>query len=144
LDKEYQPDYAAHQLGLFVADFIFHHSLAKQQPKDQPGGEDAGVSWKYQASRLIEALEFMKAQTKNAHVARVVDESLKPLKTIEKALPPPNAFDLEQILQAEASPSQQLYKGDPNTVVKPANRKDKDAAAPPPPPPVKPEEKKDK
>ena len=131
-DKDYQPDYAAHQLGLFVVDFGARYIQAKQL-----GAEDAALPWKVEASRLIEGLELMKAQSqKNAHVARVVDESLKLLTKIEKALQP-NPSDLEQVLQTEASPSQQLYKGDANTVVKPANRKD--AAEP-----VKPEEKKDK
>jgi hypothetical protein len=130
LDKDYQPDYAAHQLGLFVADYAAHYAQSKQGAL-----EDTAVPWKVDASRLIEALEQMKAQTKNPHVARVADESAKLLTNIEKALGA-NPFDLEQSLQAEGSPSQQLYKGDAAAVVKPANRKD---AAP-----EKAEEKKEK
>ncbi len=85
------------------------------------------MPWKVDASRLIEALEQMKAQTKNAHVGKAVDESVKLLSNIEKGLPG-TPFDLEQAMQAEPSPSHELYKSDPASVVKPANRKD--AAAP--------------
>jgi hypothetical protein len=122
LDKDYQPDYAAHQLGLFVADFAAHYSLSKQESPP-----DTSFPWKVDASRLIEALEQLKAQTKDAHLAKVVDESVKLLANIEKGLAA-NPFALEQLLKGEPSPSSELYKGDAASVVKPANRKD---AAPP-------------
>jgi hypothetical protein len=131
LDKDYQPDYAAHQLALFVADFTAHYAQSLQNAK-----VDASVPWKVDASRLIEALEQMKAQTKNAHVGKVVDESVKLLANVEKGLAA-TPFDLEQALRGEPSPSAELYKGDAASVVKPANRKD--AAAP-----EKPAESKEK
>ena len=58
-DKDYQPDYAAHQLGLFVADFVGRYGEDKQANPDGP----AAQPWKVQASRLIEALELMKVQS---------------------------------------------------------------------------------
>jgi hypothetical protein len=136
LDPAYQPDYAAHQLGLFVVDFLSRYVQEKQAAKpDQLPSEP----WKVEASRLIEALEFMKAQAKNdAHVTLVVDQCLPALQPIEKALPPPNPSDLEQKLRGTASPNQQLYKGVPESTVRPANRKGADA------PEEKKEEKKDK
>jgi hypothetical protein len=131
LDKDYQPDYAAHQLALFVADFTAHYAQSLQKVK-----VDASVPWMVDASRLIEALEQMKAQTKNPHVGKVVDESVKLLANVEKGLAA-TPFDLEQALRGEPSPSAELYKGDAASVVKPANRKD--AAAP-----EKPAESKEK
>ena len=131
LDKDYQPDYAAHQLGLFAADFTAHYAQSKQGSIT-----DASVPWKVDAARLNEALEQMKAQAKNAYVTKVVDETVKLLTNIEKAVAT-NPFDLEQALRKEAAPSQELYKGDAAAVVKPA--KQKDAA-----PPEKPVESKDK
>ena len=122
LDKAYQPDYAAHQLGLFAADYAAHYAQAKQGSLADPS-----IPWKVDAARLIDALEQMKAQTKDAHVAKVVDETVKLLANIEKGLPAP-PFALEQALQATPSPSPELYKGDAASVVKPASRKD--AAAP--------------
>jgi hypothetical protein len=122
LDKDYQPDYAAHQLALFVADFTAHYAQSLQGAK-----VDASVPWKVDASRLIDSLEQMKAQTKNPHVGKVVDESVKLLANVEKGQPA-TPFDLEQTLRGEPSPSAELYKGDAASVVKPANRKD--AAAP--------------
>lgn len=122
LDKDYQPDYAAHQLGLFAADFAAHNA---QWQRDHT--TDASVPWKVDASRLIEALEQMKAQTKNAYVAKVADETEKLLTNVAKAVAV-NPFDLEQALQAAPSPSHELYKGDAASIVKPANRKE--AAAP--------------
>jgi hypothetical protein len=115
LDKDYQPDYAAHQLGLFVADFAAHYSLSKQESPP-----DTSFPWKVDASRLIEALEQLKAQTKDAHLAKVVDESVKLLANIEKGLAA-NPFALEQLLKSEPSPSSELYKGDAASVVKPAS-----------------------
>ncbi len=131
LDKDYQPDYAAHQLGLLVVDFVRTYEEEKRTP-DKPPTQ----AWKVEASRLIEALELMKAQTKNAHVAFVVDESLKLLTMIEKALPAPNATDLEQKLKGEAAPSKSLYQSIPGSTVTFGGK--------PPAPPDKPEEKKDK
>ncbi len=32
LDKDYQPDYAAYQLGLFATDFTAHYAQSKQAP----------------------------------------------------------------------------------------------------------------
>ena len=79
----------------------------------------------------------MKAQTKNAHVAFVADVCTELLQKVEKGMSGTNPFDLEQVLQAEASPGQSLYKTAADSTVKPANRKDEGAAE-------KPEEKKDK
>ena len=78
----------------------------------------------------------MKAQTKNAYVTPIVDESIKLLTPLEKALPTPNVADLENKLKAEAAPSKELYQSVP------ANDGDvrRQAAAPA----QKPEEKKDK
>jgi len=134
LDKDYQADYAAHQLALFVADFIYLYGQEKQTRADKPPTEP----WKQEASRLMEALEQMQAQSqKNAHVALVVQQCSPLLKQIEKALAPPSEFDMEQSLQAQGSPSQQLYKGVAESTVKPANRRGAEAAPP------KPEEKKE-
>jgi hypothetical protein len=118
LDKEYQPDYAAQQLALFAADYAAHYARWLQDKNS-----DAFMPWKADAGRLIDALEQMKTQAKNPYVAKATDESVKLLANIEKALPA-NPFDLEQSIQREATQAHELYKGDPASVVKPANRKD--------------------
>ena len=118
LDADYQPDYAAHQLGLFAADFAVHFAQWKQDSLT-----DASVPWKVDAGRLIEALEQMKTQAKSAYVGKVVDEAVKLLLNIERGADA-NPFDLQQALQTEPSPSPELYKGDAASIVKPANRKE--------------------
>ena len=70
-------------------------------------------------------------------MARVADVCTEMLKKVENGLAGTNPFDLEQAIQAEASPGQSLYKGVADSTVKPGNRQDDGAAA-------KPEEKKDK
>src|SRR5271167_4362677 len=99
LDKDYQPDYAAHQVGLFVVDFIKRYGAEKQVNPDKPT-----EPWKYDASRLIEALDMMNAQAKNAHVTLVVDKSKELLTKIEKALQAPNSTDLAELLRTTDSP----------------------------------------
>ncbi len=131
LDKDYQPDYAAYQLGLFATDFTAHYAQSKQGAV-----ADASVPWTVDASRLDDALGQMKAQSKNAYVGKIVDDTVKLLTNIEKGVAA-NPFDLEQALRGQAAPSQELYKGDAATVV--GQAKPKDAA-----PPEKPEENKDK
>ncbi len=112
LDKDYQPDYAAHQLGLFAVDFVKAFDAEKRTP-----GAPPTLAWKIEASRLTEALELMKAQSKNAHVALVVDETLKALTAIERASSQPNVTDLENKLKTEGAPSKELYKGVPDSTV---------------------------
>jgi hypothetical protein len=117
LDKDYQPDYAARQLGLFAGDFAAHYAQWQRDHK-----LDASVPWQVDASRQIEALEQMKTQSKNAYVGKVVDETVKLLTNVEKGVAAA-PFDLEQALR-EPSPSQELYKGDAASVIKPAKRKE--------------------
>ena len=131
-DKDYQPDYAAHQIGVFVVDFLRRYEDEKRTP-DKPPTQ----AWKVEASRLIEALEFMKAQSKNAHVALVADAANRLLGNVEKALAAPNATELEQMLKGQASPSGVLYLSVPDSKVTFGGAK-------PAAPPDKPEEKKDK
>ena len=132
-DKDYQPDYAAHQLGWFVADFLAQFGQEKQ---DDPNGVET-QPWRVDASRLIEALEVMKAQSpKDAHVARVADLCMELLKKVEKNARDTSPFDLEQALRGEASPGQSLFKGAADATAKPPERKDADAP--------KPDDKKDK
>ncbi|HVS38691.1 MAG TPA: hypothetical protein VMS17_24255 [Gemmataceae bacterium] len=132
LDKDYQPEYAVHLLGQFVVDFMTRYDAEKQAhandaslPWSQP--------WKVEASRLIEALELMKAQSKSAYVAMVADASLDVLKPVERAGPTSNIADLDSNLRAHQPPSKSLYQSAPDSTVTFGGK-----------PPAPPEEKKDK
>ncbi len=125
LDPDYQPGYAAHPLGFFLVDFIGDYGKEKQR---QAGNPDLPSSqpWKVDASRLIEALELMKEQAKNdAQVALVADQATPLLQKIEKALDAPNESILKAALDAAPSPEMSLFKSDPQSVVKPEEKKDK-------------------
>jgi hypothetical protein len=139
-DKDYQPDYAAHQLGWLVFDFTALYNQFNQTRK--PGEESTTFPWKVYASRLLEALDAMKAaHAKDAHVAAVVDECDRLLAEIEKdgsgeRLNPSTA--LGPLLKGTPAPGGQLYKSDNDSKVTPGGKR----AAPEKP--EKPEEKKDK
>ena len=132
LDKDYQPDYAAHQLGLFVVDFV-RGSEAETRTPDKPPTQ----AWKVEASRLIEALELMKAQSEERPRRPRRGRSPQIPDQDRKALPAPNAADLEDKLKAEAAPGKSLYQSVPDSTVTFGGAK-------PPAPADKPEEKKDK
>jgi hypothetical protein len=133
-DKDFQPDYAARQLGLVVVDFLGEYARAKQLAKEtQPQ-----VPWMLYAARLIEALEAMKAQhAKDAQVGKAVDICLKALAKVETGGVSTNPAVVEADLDAVEWKGKRLFNSDEGTTIKPADRTDADA------PPAKPEEKKE-
>jgi hypothetical protein len=69
LDKTYQPEYAAQQLGLFLVDFAYRYQKRDRAAVKYP--------WAVMAARLTEALQVMKAESKSPYVARIVDQGIK-------------------------------------------------------------------
>src|SRR5262249_53225855 len=83
IDQTYQREYAAQQLGLFVVDFAYRYNT-RDRAEMKP--------WAVQAARLSDALEVMKAESKNPYVAKAVDDGIRlVLRRIEgKGDVPPN------------------------------------------------------
>jgi hypothetical protein len=121
LDKEYQPQYAAHQLALFVAAYANAYQNRKENSEE-------ARAWKIHAARLGEALEAMKAQSKDAQVAKVVDQCVRLLARIEQGQDA-QPFDLITWLDIQPT-GDRLFKNVENSTVKPANRRDAETETP--------------
>jgi hypothetical protein len=108
-DKNYNPEYAAQQIGLFLEQFTGHIQ----------GENKEKLPWKVFSARMIEALEGMKATWKNAYVTEIVNESLKLLARLEGG----NIADpvpLANLVREKLPASGQLYKDVKDSAVKPA------------------------
>jgi len=112
---DYQPDYAAQQIGLFVRDF----GAVANAEKDRKA-EERTRPWKIDAARLSDALGVMKADTKNAYVGKVIDQCQRLLDDITKG-GQPNPGDLGNWLEDPANQpgSKELIRGIADTAVKP-------------------------
>jgi hypothetical protein len=109
-DKNYNPDYAVQQIGLFLEQFAGYAQVE---------GKKERAPCKVFSARMIEALEAMKATAKNPYVTEVVNESLKLLARLEAG----NTADpvpLATLVKEKAPPSSQLYKDVKDSTVKPA------------------------
>jgi hypothetical protein len=116
--KGYLPDYAGYQIGLFLSgDFAEVYSVrrANEVERQRP--------WKIYAARQWEALQGMKATTKDAYVGRMVDLAARFLAEMEAgtgkdADPRP----LSDWLATNQPASKTLFKDVPDSVVKPADK----------------------
>jgi hypothetical protein len=114
--KEYQPDYAAYQVGRFVVEFgsAANRELANSTPASQ-----RKRPWKIDAARLLEALDVMKADSKNEYVNKAAAQMASVLTKIEQGQQarPENLTDW---LAGNPPPSKELFKDLPDSAVKPA------------------------
>lgn len=113
-NKDYQPDYAAQQIALFLDEFGTWYQTKNKEEEHRPV--------RVLASQLLEAMEQLQAETKDAYVDRAVKGGVKRLlETIEKG---GNADPSEVVTFAEANASSgQLFKSVANSKVKAPNRK---------------------
>jgi hypothetical protein len=122
LDKEYNPDYAAAQLGLFLEEFNREDTAERQRLAESKG--QSKYPWKVMASRMYEAFEDMRAEVSdNPYALGLASECLKLLGNLEKG----NFADPEGILRIIATtppPSGRLFKNIEDSTVKPANRQE--------------------
>jgi hypothetical protein len=117
LDKTYQPDYAAYVLGQFIAAMGEAYQTRSDDKEHLRG-------FKIYAARLIEGLNDMKPGPKmktppDDYLRAVIAQAAQMLAKIETggtAAP----IDLSRWLEANPSPSNQLYNGLPESTVKPA------------------------
>jgi hypothetical protein len=116
--EAYQADYAAYQLGWFVAEFA-------QATNNEKG------PWKVEAAKLADAMNVMKAETaklkEGKFVADVADRCLQVLAKIE-ATGTGNASDLAAWLTSNTPVNTCLYRGVADSVIHEGGQ---DAAAKP-------------
>lgn len=117
LAKDYQPDYAAFWIGEFIVDFAkeaAENSKVKAPERLRP--------WKVDAARLKDALEAMKADTKNKYVADMVTRATPILTDIENGKQPTPAnlasWLGDPATPANPPPSKELFKDTPDSAVK--------------------------
>ena len=119
LDPSYRKDYAIHILGRFIADLGSEYQRHKDKGIKRP--------YRYYAARLLDALELMKAETKNKaadeYTRKAIAECASVLSRIEqdgRADP----TDLINWLEKNSPGAQQLYEGRGDSTVTPAKRRD--------------------
>ncbi len=121
LADNYQPDYAAHAVGLFLVD------LAKEynDKRGAKGGEIKPYPWKWWAGRLEAALQGWKeANPKSAtssgdYIEKLGDKYKSVLLTVGKEQGTVDVNDLKSWLRTPP-PNTALFKNHPETAVKPA------------------------
>jgi hypothetical protein len=120
LCDEYQVDYAAHQVGKFIVDFIQRRN--NEQLKKN-------YAWKANALRLSDALDALKADASGppvnehaAYVGKIADQSNRLLREVIDAKTDPVPNDLATWLDGNPPKSASLYKGVASAVVGAANK----------------------
>jgi hypothetical protein len=121
-NKDYQPDYAAYQVGLFVD--ALGTSIPKAKEEQRP--------LKAWAARLIDGFDALKAgatKAKNDTAVKVADQCVKLLQPMEDkgTLNPAAVVELDNWLSANPPKSDSLFKGVKEATVKPANRPEDEA-----------------
>jgi hypothetical protein len=111
-DKNYSPDYAAQQIGVFLEQWVTY-ALSEQ-------GKKAKLPYKIYSARLIEALDAMNAAAKNPYVTKVVKLALPLLDRIEKGNTNVDPLPLATLVKDEPPANGQLYKDVKDSMVKPA------------------------
>jgi hypothetical protein len=112
----YQADYAAQQIGLFLEAF----GKAANSEKEEKVAFKRQRPWKVDAARLKDALTAMREEVKDPHVAKVVEVGLRVLEAVKKR-EAAEAGDLSWFSNPDnAAPNQELFKGVANTKVEPA------------------------
>ncbi len=117
--KDYQPEYAAYQLAWFVDYFTKYYLENIPNPADRTKKVEQRP-YRIYASRLLETLETMKAETKNDYVAKVIDQCRLVLTGVEKGSDNVKTLDLEDWLMKNPSPKQGLFQGIADSTVKPS------------------------
>lgn len=115
-DKQYQPDYAANQIGRCLSAFAKKFNDEKGKKEE---GKDPTRPWKIDAYRLNEALNALKMDSKDAYVAGVVDRGARIVRDVMKG-EQPKADDVTWFDTPESdAPNKELFKGVADSVVKP-------------------------
>jgi hypothetical protein len=133
--KDYNPDYAAYHIGLFLDEFVTYCNT-ENIIKRPEGGEIHQRPVRVYASRLIEALEAMRTQANDPLIKltdaqrKFVDEAVKQyvdlLSRLEKSPDSkvnPNAYALPKWLAGAKAPNATLFKGADETAVPPPAKK---------------------
>ncbi|HZU37780.1 MAG TPA: hypothetical protein VFA18_17805 [Gemmataceae bacterium] len=109
----YQPEYAARQVGYFVADFLVAYN-------DDLSRNPHSEAWKILAAKLNLALTDLGNDTKHRdkYINAVIEQCSNMLKQVKEG-GPIDPSQLVSWLQGHAPPeAQSLYKDDPTSVVK--------------------------
>ncbi len=117
--KDYQPEYAAYQLAVFVDYFTRYYLANIPNPADKTKKVEQRP-YRIYASRMLESLEAMKAETKNDYVAKAIDQCRLVLTAVEKGADNIKTLDLEEWLRANQPPKKELFQGVANSTVKPS------------------------
>jgi hypothetical protein len=128
LTKSYQPDYTAYWLARFLADFSL-----RSQNRDRDTRE-GNSPWKVYGSRLGEALEGLRADTKEsksaAYVADLVAKSVPYLKQVELGTEGVRApTDITNWGRDKPPASKSIYAGVADSVVNPGEAKEAEKPA---------------
>jgi hypothetical protein len=113
---EYQPDYAAYQLGRFVVEFVNRHKEAVQnnQAKREP--------WKVYSARLIQALQQLKEDTHRNDAAKYVETLVRQasdvLNQVANGAQGADPGALAAWLEQNPPKSASLYKGVASAVIR--------------------------
>jgi hypothetical protein len=133
--KDYNPDYAAYHIGLFVDEFVTYCNTENVIKRTE--GPIYLRPVRIYASRLIEALELMRNQVNDPLIKRTDAErkfvndaineyNLKVLSRLEKStdsIVNPNNYELPKWLAAAKAPNALLFKGVEETAVAPPAKK---------------------
>lgn len=111
LGKEYNVDFAAYEIGLFLLDYIKAYN-------DQRVAKTTTLPWRLTTARINAGLEQLAAQGKEAtavkgapeYVAKLVSEAQKALRPLEVDKDA-NPNDLDEFLRANKPPSKELLRG---------------------------------
>jgi hypothetical protein len=113
---DYQPDYAAQQILQFLSTF---GNLANAN-KEEKVGFRRPRPWKIDGNRLVETLTAMRQQIKDPYVDKALAVGLR-IATAVRDRTQCQPGDLSWIANpANAALNQELFKGNPDTTVKPA------------------------
>ena len=125
LTDGYHPDYAAHVVGLFIDEL----GKAFNNRKNLAGGEIEDYPWKYYAGRLLAALQAWKeANPSNEPSGKYIADLFREFNTVLGAVQKKQALVNVNATEAwlkNPPPNSLLFKGHPETVVKPAEASDK-------------------
>jgi hypothetical protein len=114
---DYQPDGAAEQIARAVRDFGIQADANREAKADL-----RSRAWKVDASRMLEALDVLKANVKNAYVQEVVKQCVAVLAPIENG-GAGNGGNLGDWLSSNASPAKSVFKSGGDSTIKAVEEK---------------------
>jgi len=117
-DKDFQVDYALYQIALLLNEYVGYI-------KDKNREEQRAI--KVYAARLSDALELLRAETKNAeaqkYFTKMVDDKQAGMKLLLEQIvlkgPQVDEQNLVKLIDANPPLAKELFKGNPATAVKP-------------------------